>query len=77
MPFLLAGPWAGLVTEFAGGGDGKPAVCWVDVLRSLEPSRGKSADGSIPSVPSEFRAADSVLLFLLWNKRGGLFWAPS
>lgn len=63
--FSLGWRETGLVTEFAGGGNGKLAVCWVVVQEgSLEPSRGKSADGSIPSVPSEFRAGDShVLLF--------------
>lgn len=73
VPFLLAG----LVTEFAGVGNGKVVVWWVVVERSLEPSWGKSADGSIP-LPSEFRAADShILLFCLWNKSDGLFWASS
>lgn len=78
LPFLLAGPWAGLVTQSAGVANGKLAVWWVVVQRCLEPSRGKSADGSIPSVPSDFRAgASHILLFYLWKKRGGLFWAPS
>lgn len=33
VPFLLAGPWGGLVTEFAGVGKGKLAVWWVVVWR--------------------------------------------
>lgn len=66
---LLGGPWAGLVTEFVGVGNGKLAVWWVAVQRSLEPSRGKSADGSIPSVLSEFGAGDShILLICLGTK---------